>query len=90
MPACEKCWRDSAMNRYDDGYERLLKERNANPCTPEEQAGGQYADRCVPCGRQTVHMYAKVCMACGRPAYSEELLAMTGHSATEPEGVEGR
>lgn len=43
MSSCEKCWTDS----YDRGdgdsqYERysvLLKEREANPCTPEQQAG---------------------------------------------------
>lgn len=37
MSACEKCWAD-AGGSYER-YLELLKEREANPCTPEQQAG---------------------------------------------------
>lgn len=37
MSACEKCWRDAGGSH--ERYLELLKEREANPCTPEQQAG---------------------------------------------------
>lgn len=42
MSSCEKCWADAYMGPYGDQvdkYQRLIKERENNPCTPEEQAG---------------------------------------------------
>ena len=42
---CEKCWADAAMAAHHRGgsqvdhYDRLLKERADNPCSPREQAG---------------------------------------------------
>lgn len=45
MAACEKCWRDAALQVMLSGgsqverYQQLLKERENNPCTPEEQQG---------------------------------------------------
>lgn len=50
--ACEKCWGDAYL-RYRlnpektqaDHYQDLLKEREGNPCTPEEQLGQWAAGR---------------------------------------------
>lgn len=45
MAACEKCWRDATERAALRGgsvihhYDALIKERNAKPCTPEEQRG---------------------------------------------------
>lgn len=60
MASCEKCWTDSGGN--PETYRELVKSRN---CTPEEQAGGADAKRCPECGRNTIHIYCHVCMACG-------------------------
>jgi len=68
MASCEKCWSDA--HRGDqfsvaDEYLRLVKEREENPCTPEQQAGDE-AEQCPSCDRATVQpVYVKVCMACG-------------------------
>lgn len=37
MSACEKCWADAGGNY--ERYLELLKQREANPCTPDQQAG---------------------------------------------------
>jgi len=37
MSICEKCWADAGGNH--ELYLELLKEREANPCTPEQQKG---------------------------------------------------
>lgn len=63
MPSCERCWSESGgdVKRYKE----LVDTRD---CTPEEQAG-EGAEECENCKRYTVHIYCKVCMACGhRPA----------------------
>lgn len=45
MTACEKCWGDAWIMSQTTGhsqsecYRKLLIERAANPCSPEEQAG---------------------------------------------------
>jgi len=46
MSACEKCWRDAGSREFSDPrksryehYTDLLKEREKNPCTLEEQKG---------------------------------------------------
>ena len=45
MVACEKCWSDARKLMFHTGidiveaYHELLKERENNPCSPEEQAG---------------------------------------------------
>lgn len=45
MAACEKCWGDAFTRSYygdkdqSECYIEILRERNNNPCTPEEQAG---------------------------------------------------
>ncbi len=45
--ACEKCWGDAYMRSLVDGraqsehYAELLKERQDNPCTKEEENGTQ-------------------------------------------------
>jgi hypothetical protein len=62
VSACEKCWRDA--HRSDDvaaEYTRLITERKANPCTPEEQAG-DYATECPKCRRRSVHQHTGECM----------------------------
>ena len=47
--SCERCWGDAFSRSHFGGtcqadeYEKLLKERKDNPCTPREQAG-QYWD----------------------------------------------
>jgi hypothetical protein len=67
MASCEKCWGDAYVKSLYTGYSqaecynKLLKERENNPCTPEEQAG-EDATICPKCGRKTIHQYAKVCM----------------------------
>ena len=67
MASCEKCWID-AYNRsrctgksQAECYEELIRERNDNPCTPEEQAGHD-AKVCPICNRKTLHQYTKICM----------------------------
>lgn len=71
MSACEKCWSDAG--RFGDDqparYRQLLKERSANPCTKEEQAG-PHAGKCLACGRMTLHQHTGEPM-CGCPAQSE-------------------
>ena len=70
MASCEKCWSDAylrsrmTMKPQSECYSDLIKERNDNPCTPEEQAG-QDAKECPKCKRMTIHQYAHVCMNCG-------------------------
>jgi hypothetical protein len=68
MATCEKCWRDSAHERYlgdHRAYVRLVRQRGAeHKCTQEEQAGPG-AGECGKCGRRAVHQYVKVCMWCG-------------------------
>ena len=64
MPACEKCWRDSASHEgcHAEAYARLLEARKDSPCTSEEQCGDmhctvEYLDgsvRCL-CGKIVVH-----------------------------------
>lgn len=45
MAACEKCWRDANERVMHlggsvvDRYNELLKERESNPCTPEQRRG---------------------------------------------------
>ena len=45
MPMCEKCWGDAYTRMrlrggsQDEHYRELLKEREADPCTPEQQQG---------------------------------------------------
>ena len=70
MASCEKCWRDANRDPYGnvaDEYDRLLHERAARPCTPEQQAGDD-ATECPRCERRTMHQYAKVCTICGEQA----------------------
>lgn len=70
MSACEKCWRDAHRGGPEvcvaDEYAKLLREREANPCSPEEQAGPD-AKRCPKCERMVLHQYTGECMA-GCPA----------------------
>jgi len=46
MSACEKCWGDAFMRAsvssrsQVEEYGLLLVERKDNPCTPEQQGGG--------------------------------------------------
>jgi hypothetical protein len=60
MSSCEKCWADSVSVAH---YTSLLKERESNPCTPEEQAGPD-AGECEVCHRKTVHQHTREKM-CG-------------------------
>ena len=71
MAACEKCWRDAynrmrcnPMKSQAEHYSDLIKEREKNPCTPEEQAGND-ATYCPACNRKTIHQFIGVCMNCG-------------------------
>lgn len=47
---CEKCWGDAYVRMMTLGgdqtthYHDLLRERRANPCTPEEQRGSREAE----------------------------------------------
>ena len=71
MSACEKCWRDAHSS--DDvaaEYNRLIEERKAHPCTPEEQAGDD-AKFCLTCQRWALHQWTGECMA-GCPAPAKE------------------
>lgn len=66
MSACEKCWREAHRGEQfsvADEYARLIDERRAHPCTPEEQAGPE-AKVCPHCGTRTVHQYTDECMQC--------------------------
>jgi len=59
---CEKCWTDSAFaGNHTAEYERLLKEREGSPCTPEQQAG-ECGTRCQACNRRTLHQYTRICV----------------------------
>jgi len=68
VSVCEKCWSDAHSGFpycfVTDAYVRLIKEREGNPCTPEEQAG-PYAKRCGACDRRTLHQYTSECMTPG-------------------------
>ena len=51
MACCEKCWRDAFTRSCNDpfksqteAYLELLKEREDNPCTIEEQEGKDEED----------------------------------------------
>jgi hypothetical protein len=59
--SCEKCHLDAGDDV--DEYRRLLQERRAYPCTPEEQAGKD-ATICGVCGRKALHQATDECMAC--------------------------
>lgn len=64
MSACEKCWRDAHTGPEADvaaEYSRLIAERRASPCAPEEQAG-EFATVCPKCNRRTVHQHTGECM----------------------------
>lgn len=72
MPSCEKCWNQAYLMAMDgrsqtEHYYELIKENN---CTPEEQAG-EGAGLCPKCNRQAIHIYVRVCMACGHKKYEE-------------------
>ena len=52
MPACEKCWSDAYMRMIGDTsksqsehYADILREREDNPCSEEEQKFGRKEDR---------------------------------------------
>lgn len=63
MSSCEKCWSDHYVLGID--YGDLVKQREANPCTPEEQAGPD-ATQCPTCQRLTLHQSTGECMyGCG-------------------------
>ena len=42
---CEKCWNDAGRRSFfsfrskEEEYAKLIRERENNPCTPQEQAG---------------------------------------------------
>lgn len=65
MSSCEKCWSDAHSGYpYCDvagNYRRLIEERRASPCTPEEQAGPD-ATECPKCKTRTCHQYTGQCM----------------------------
>ena len=64
MPACEKCWSDSAPGEYNALVEKRSKA--GNECSPEEQAGPD-AYVCPVCKRKTVHQYVpSYCMNCNK------------------------
>jgi len=63
MTSCEKCWRDAEGDPHK--FERITLERIDDPCTPEEQAGGEQATYCFKCSRRTVHVLAEECVICG-------------------------
>ncbi len=60
MASCEKCWRDAHGD--PDRYRELIEERKENPCTPEQQAGGEDAELCPVCNRKTVHYIVERCV----------------------------
>lgn len=62
MASCEKCWRDARGD--PELYRQIIAERTGteDQCTPEEQAGGQYAELCETCGRNTIHCVLKRCV----------------------------
>ena len=60
MSACQKCWSDAGGD--STAYAALVLEREASPCTPEEQAGPD-ARQCEKCGRMTAHPHTGRCMA---------------------------
>ena len=71
MASCEKCWADAYKRSriypekcQAEHYRDLIKERENNPCTPEEQAGND-ATICPKCKRKSVHQIINVCMSCG-------------------------
>jgi len=71
MPSCEKCWGDAYMRTYSnplksqaEHYSDLIKERKDNPCTPEQQAGGD-AEKCPKCNKKAMHKIIRLCMNCG-------------------------
>lgn len=69
MASCEKCWDDSYLIARSDfisqteAYNILLKERESDPCSPEDQAGID-ATKCPKCKRMTCHQHTKRCMNC--------------------------
>jgi hypothetical protein len=74
VSSCEKCWRDAQGNPYKsvaEEYSRLVDERRAHPCTPEEQAG-EDAGVCPECFRRAKHQHTGECMFCGHGVMPEE------------------
>ena len=66
MASCEKCWKDATEAMKGDTpreYQRLIKKRNASPCSQEEQAG-ESAQVCPKCNRKTIHQFTKECLIC--------------------------
>ena len=62
MASCEKCWKDAKGD--PERYRELMDERTGTDqeCTPEEQAGGEYAGLCPQCNRKTVHCVVERCV----------------------------
>jgi hypothetical protein len=64
MSSCEKCWNDAGMRSMENGlsktenYFMLLKERENNPCTPQQQAG-QFWDEEKQCDIRTLQEESK-------------------------------
>jgi hypothetical protein len=50
MPSCEKCWSDAYLLSRTTGetqsevYERLVEKRQADPCSPRQQAGQWWSE----------------------------------------------
>ena len=70
MASCEKCWGDAYMKTFTnpsksqaEHYSDLIKEREENPCTPEQQAG-EDARICPKCNRKTIHQIIGRCINC--------------------------
>jgi hypothetical protein len=67
MASCEKCWSDAYFkSRYSgkdqaECYSELIKKRENDPCTPEEQAG-EDAEICPECNSKTIHQILHICM----------------------------
>jgi len=60
MASCEKCWREAGGDPVL--YRQLLRQRRDNPCTLEEQAGGEHAGLCESCQRRIVHCVTGQCL----------------------------
>lgn len=83
MASCEKCWRDAGGN--PGRYRQLIREREGNPCTPEEQAG-EGAGICPKCNRKAIHQHCFVCMACGYKVFLRCEHNRTGNTKAQRNG----
>src|SRR5438128_10666649 len=92
MSTCEKCWSDAHRGpqfSVAEEYEKLMRERRNNPCSPEEQAGPN-AGVCSKCGKRTLHQVTGEPMCGCTIVYRSQHERLTIHELRELASIKYR